>query len=363
MTGSFHGRYNDGEVAKTTDVSVDISAAGIRLTADGRQVDFWPAAEVHLAVRPDPAEPLRLQRGDTAVRLIIADHAALRALTNHCHSLNRQFKTTRRQWRKIATWTTAAIAVVIVLFLVVIPLGSDWLATRIPPKLEARLGRQTAEQLTILFARLERRDPADIVCENPAGITVINRITQQFEVAAGVTTPIQVTVIDHPLVNAFALPGGQIMIFRGLIEATDDPNLVIGVLAHEIGHVQHHHPTAITLKTGAGVGLIGLLVGDFGGAAAIAAAGQALLSASYSREAEAEADLAAIEILNTHNIAIDPLADFFGNLSADQGFEIPEYFSSHPADASRADTFRTQGTGTASAMSDADWQALQQICE
>ena len=362
MPGSFHGRYNDGEVAKTTLVDVEVTDAGVRLTADGLQVDFWPAAEVHLAAPPDPAQPLRLQRGDTSVRLIVADPSALPVLETHCPSLNRNLKTSRRQWRKIAGWSAAAIAVVAVLLVVVIPLGGDWLASRVPPALEARLGRQTADQLIRLFARFSDSEPAELVCNGQPGTQVIADLTNRFAPPGDTEIPIQVTVLDHPLVNAFALPGGQIILFRGLIEADDNPNLVVGVLAHEIGHVQHHHPTAVALKTGAGVGLIGLIVGDFGGAAAIAATAQALLSSSYSREAEAEADLAAIAILNRHNIAAEPLAEFFSGLSADLPFEIPEYFATHPADGSRAETFRTLGTGTASAMTPAEWQAVQQIC-
>ena len=53
--------------------------------------------------------------------------------------------------------------------------------------------------------------------------------------------PLRVSVLDHGMANALAVPGGRILIFRGLLEAADNPEEVAGVLAHEIGHVAARH--------------------------------------------------------------------------------------------------------------------------
>ncbi len=358
---SYPARYNDGVQATTSQVTVTITSTHLLvLDTDGTQIASWRLDGVHLVAPVAKDASPRLVHGTEPARLTLDNADALQLLREKCPNLSRHNKTSVSEGRYIIGWGTAAITVILVLLFVVVPMGAAWFAPRIPTGLEARLGRQTADQVIAIFARLQGRETDGFVCTGAPGTATLARVTQSL--STGTHIPVVVTVLDHPLVNAFALPGGQVILFRGLIDAVDDPNLVVGVLAHEIGHVQHRHPTETTLKTAAGVGLVGLVVGDFAGATAIAATAQALLSSSYSREAELEADQAAIAILNRQNIAVGPMAAFFEDRAQQPFFATTEYFSSHPADARGAESFRTHGTGTASAMSDVDWRALQQIC-
>ena len=65
--------------------------------------------------------------------------------------------------------------------------------------------------------------------------------------------PLRVRVYDIPIKNAFALPGGHIVITRGLLREATDPEEVAGLLAHEVGHVARHHPEAQMIRiAGAG---------------------------------------------------------------------------------------------------------------
>ena len=99
------------------------------------------------------------------------------------------------------------------------------------------------------------------------------------------------TVVDSPIANAFALPGGYIYVTRGLLALARDEAELAGVLAHEIGHVTARHSTerhGDAIIAGGGTLIAGLLLGDFG-AQAGRSVGEVALS-SYSRAQESEAD-------------------------------------------------------------------------
>jgi predicted Zn-dependent protease len=120
------------------------------------------------------------------------------------------------------------------------------------------------------------------------------------------------TVLDSPVVNAFALPGGYVYITRGLLALANDEAEVAGVLAHEIGHVAARHAAARQ-----GQAVIASLPAIFtGGGAAASAAGQNYLQ-GYTRDQEYQADLLGVRYMSRANY--DPLgmANFLRQLQAD----------------------------------------------
>ncbi len=151
--------------------------------------------------------------------------------------------------------------------------------------------------------------------------------------------------------NAFALPGGDLVITDALVQLLDDhPEAVVGVLAHELGHVQHRHALRMSLQAGA-VGVVaGVILGDF--STLLAAAPALLASQAYSRDFEREADAYSLAVMRAG--AIDPavMVLFFeraaearrkhedgkngksGEGGADDS-PIAIALASHPADAER----------------------------
>lgn len=147
-----------------------------------------------------------------------------------------------------------------------------------------------------------------------------------------------VRVIEDSTVNAFALPGGYITVFTGLIEAADTPDMVAGVLAHEMAHVTERHGLR---RLGQSLGFftaIQLLLGDASGLGRIAKEMLTMASVNaYSREQEAEADLVGARVM--HAARIDPaaLGAFFRHLQERDG-DVPaalSWMSSHPQHAER----------------------------
>jgi beta-barrel assembly-enhancing protease len=143
-------------------------------------------------------------------------------------------------------------------------------------------------------------------------------------------------VADTPVVNALALPGGTVVVMRGLIEDSD-ANELAGVIAHEMAHVtQKHSMRAIAQR----MGPIFIAKYVFGGEGALAAmtAGAAYIGGlQYSRENERAADNEAWEILVRANVDPRSLAQYFRKMSRTErrGVKIPDMFSTHPPTTER----------------------------
>jgi predicted Zn-dependent protease len=137
--------------------------------------------------------------------------------------------------------------------------------------------------------------------------------------------------------NAMALPSGIIVVTDGLVALARDDREILGVLAHEAGHVEHKHGLRGILQNSLMGMVIAWLVGDVSSIAAAAPA--ALLEASYSRELEREADAFAIEVLRANGIPLRHLADMLKRLESASGssgtMSALRYLSTHPATAER----------------------------
>ena len=104
----------------------------------------------------------------------------------------------------------------------------------------------------------------------------------RLETAAGLPLPLTAAVVRRGEANAFALPGGHIYVFQGLIDRAETPDELAGVIAHEVGHVAHRDGTRSVLE-GAGLSLLfGMLLGDFVGGGAVMFAAKTILQTSYS---------------------------------------------------------------------------------
>jgi beta-barrel assembly-enhancing protease len=143
---------------------------------------------------------------------------------------------------------------------------------------------------------------------------------------------IKVAALDVPVFNAAALPGGYIVVFKPAITETDAEALA-GVLAHEVAHVRRRHVTeALIRELGIGA-LIRLFAGNIGANA------EQIVSLSYTRQNEAQADSDAIEMLKRAGISPRPTAELFRSLSKEAPQYSAEFLESHPLSSSRARKF------------------------
>lgn len=362
----FAGAWFDGRTARQQHVAVTIGDAGLVIRdADGAERAHWPADEVRLT-RRRPGDPLRLRRGEEdAARLTVNDAAALGVLLQHCPQLHRRPGRLRDHWRPVALWGGGALAAIAFMLW----FGVPWLATlaadAVPPETEARWGEELAGEMAALVSRMTGGGPEPVFCETPAGRAALDRLTARLTEGRDMALPLRVRVLRTPMVNALALPGGQIFVLSGLIDEAGDSGELAGVLAHEIGHVERRHPIEAAFKSIGIAALLSFLVGDVSGGTFIVLGSQALLESAFSRDAEREADESAIEMLNHAGIAAGPMADFFDRLTGMEpdGDDAFAMISTHPPSAERAATIRAASTGDTPSMSAADWQAIRAMCE
>jgi predicted Zn-dependent protease len=185
---------------------------------------------------------------------------------------------------------------------------------------------------------------------------------------------IRISIERNDIVNAFALPGGRVVVFSGLLCAAESGDQVAGVLAHELAHVTKRHSLR-NLAHRAGIGLaISLLLGDVEGWTALAADVAALATQSqYSRTQESEADTEAVRIMSAAGLDPSALASFFGIMEARDNAEgdsppsgALSWLSSHPDHQERI--ARIQELVSTSAPSarvalNVDWPAVRRaVC-
>lgn len=204
-------------------------------------------------------------------------------------------------------------------------------------------------------------DFGDNACRDPAATAALARMAQRIEPRRRGQAPVTMTLIDVGIFNAAALPGGQIVIFDGALREAKDPDAMAGVLAHEIAHVRRRHVTeALIRELGIGA-LIRLFAGDIGANA------QQLVSLSYTRANEYEADGDAIAALARARIDPRPTAELFRQLGKGEGEQpaATQFLASHPASGDRAKRFAAafrRGAGYSPALSAADYKAMRSAC-
>lgn len=125
---------------------------------------------------------------------------------------------------------------------------------------------------------------------------------------------VRIVVLDSAEVNAFALPGGIVCVYAGLIRDVDSAEQMAGILAHELSHVAHRDPLALLARQVGMAAIVGFLTGGQGGNLAETLA-ETLVNVHYGREAEDRADEFAVELLARSNIRPSVFADGLERIS------------------------------------------------
>ena len=156
--------------------------------------------------------------------------------------------------------------------------------------------------------------------------------------------PWSFSVVDDPIVNAFALPGGPIFISRGILAHMNSEAQLVSVLGHEIGHVTAKHSVSQMSKQQLfQIGLIGAMVvkpelQQFGNAAS---QGLGLLFLKFGRDDEVQADALGFKYMTAQNYAPTEMAEMFKTLDRLSGGEgsrgTPEWLSTHPDPGNRVE--------------------------
>jgi len=360
---AIEGKYFNGLNSARHDVtlSVDVASQCLVMRDAGGAAERWPLAEIRLVERPISGFPVRYRRADRDGPRLSAGDDSLFLLKPACPNL-RKTPPRERKAARLAFWIGAAAFGVAGLVIFSLPYFAHELALVFPPKLEQKIGLATDQTIrTLLGGGHQAR-----LCQTAAGHDALDRLAFRLARAAGMENPPHIEVVDTPVLNALALPGNRVLVFRGLIDKAPDSNALAGVVAHEFGHIAYRHPLEAAIRQSGLSLLIGLLVGDVYGGSVVGGAALVLLNSAYSREAEEAADRAALTTLATAGIDSDGMAKFFRMVAQEErksgGKTWPTFTMSHPDTGAREAMFRQEGHPGGLAMPDADWRKVKTIC-
>jgi predicted Zn-dependent protease len=254
-----------------------------------------------------------------------------------------------------------AVAVSTALYLWGIPAVASLVASRVPVSWEERLGQSVVEHLA----------PPKKRCADPNRAQVIDRIrTTLTDHLVNNPYQFQVIVVNDPMVNALAAPGGYILVFRGLLERTRSPEELAGVLAHEFQHVLKRHATRALLQNVSSGLLVAALTGDASGVMAFGLeSAQTLGALRYSRQNEEEADTEGMRMLIQAGIDPAGMIAFFQVLQRGDRKEagLFRYLSTHPQTKERLERLKSLATQShvkpVKLLPDYDWRDIRRLCQ
>lgn len=316
--------YFDGRTSARHPVSLVLSAGTIKMIGHEVEAEL-DASSVRWSARiANTPRWLYLPDGGTCVT---EDNDAVDRMTG----IGRYERILHR-WESRPAYAVVAIALVVaslwLLVTHVVPVVVEKIAMRIPVETESVLGRQTLSGM-------------DEYLLGPSQLAESRQVTlsSKFEDmvrASRETTPYRLEFRSSPSLgaNAFALPGGIIVMTDQLVNTAGDDAEVLGVLAHELGHVRHRHTMRRLLEGSVIALIIAAVTGDVTSATSLAAAAPTLLlQLKYSRDNEREADQYAIRMMRDSGYDPSRFAALLKRIegSAQKGYgSVPGFLSSHP---------------------------------
>ena len=288
--GDFSASWFDGATARMREASVAIGRGHARVRANDRVTEY-PIDSLRLST-PVAGVPLRIALPDGGTLIVAGQDEQVAAL------LGRPQRSLAHQLEQNLLFVFIALLSVATIVFYAYRDGLPWLAgkiaARVPYAAEAALGEtmlSAVDRFLFERSRLPEKTRSDLQSafdKLVAASQSAHKFDLQFRRGKG----------RFQIANAFALPGGTVVVTDQLVTLMNDPGKVTAVLAHEIGHQVKRHTLVRLLESSATALIFGAILGDVSGIGSIAATAPGIvLSLSFSRGAEEEADRYAYGLL------------------------------------------------------------------
>lgn len=227
-------------------------------------------------------------------------------------------KSSGKEWIRNGFLFLGIIGLLVLLYLLIVPWLSQKLASRVSVKTEQQLGDAVYDALDLA----EKEDKSSSL--------LLNDFFNAMEVPTAYN--IRITVVEDNVVNAFALPGGRIVVYKALLQQITSYPELAALLSHEFIHINNKHSTKRIFRTLGSKVFLGLLFGRFGTVAGVLVDhADDLKNLNYSRSLEKEADMEGLSILLQRKIDTRGFADLFLHLKLSAPVSVlPEFLASHP---------------------------------
>lgn len=355
--------YFDGVSARAQPVTLQLDGAVLQITGEGVRRTL-AIADVQWPERTRHGMRVAHLKGGGSVQC--ADAAAWDGWCRS-HGLRDSLVVTAQQsWR----WVLGSVVGLLVIAVAVqqwgLPVAARAVVAMMPVSVDVALGEAS---LALIDEHLMR--PSKLPAVEQARLRAA--LAQAANAAPAGTVPAWQLVFRQSRIgpNALALPGGTLVMTDELVELVGrDEKVITAVLAHELGHVRHRHGVRLLVQATVLSGLAAVVLGDF--STVLAGVPVLLGQASYSREAEREADAEAVRILKAAAISPEVMITLFDKLEEEMNKEgmkkgkqeraenkgkgedgtlpgqdswLGVAFASHPSDADRVRYFREAAAG------------------
>lgn len=358
MTTVFEGNYFDGLSAKVNVVNVtikqdrlvlhtqDYNVARIVNTVELSKAEFIGNNRVLIRLNNKTGELLDISSED-----FVRD---FKTAFPRISGKNFLEKIADSGWKGITAIVVLLMVLVVGLYFFVVPFFGEMSARFIPQQYEEQLGE-------VVYGNMIKTYIID-----SAKTKLVNELLSEIDFQ----TPynLKIVVVDVNQKNAFAMPGGHIIIYSGIIDEMEDYAELVGLLAHEVSHVNHRHSLRSIFRSLSSYIFISVLLNDVNGVTAVLVENvNSFKNLSYSRKLEAEADKEGLKILYHNQIDPNGMVKLFEVLMKEG--DMPdqlEFLSSHPLTTKRIEYIEQQieaadYTLTSNEKRDSVWENLKSI--
>jgi predicted Zn-dependent protease len=229
-----------------------------------------------------------------------------------------------------------------------------------------RLTKTTEEKLGNLLWDLFKQSEDEVQTHEVKG-TIDTLVTHLCKANGIDREKIKLHVVEKDILNAFALPDDHLVVLTGLVNEVENEAELMGVLGHELAHIEKNHVMKKLMKE---IGLSVLIsMTNGGGGEAVRQALQTLTSTAYDRDLEREADLISADYLIAANVDPEPFATFLYRLAINEEDLPRELFwvSTHPESKERAENLiefiKGRKPVSKPVLSADQWERLKAACK
>jgi hypothetical protein len=346
--------YFDGASNRRRAVTLRLSDR-LEISEDASTLAAWAYDDIRRADSPTGTLRLSCLAAPALARLEIRDAALAEEVLARCAKVDDNARG-RRGVAVIVGWSLAAAASIVAVVLFGLPLAADRLTPLVPAAFERRLGDVADAQVKGVFDGK--------VCDNAAGQKAFVKLMTAIRESAGLDTSVQSGVLSSSVPNAFALPGGKVYLFNGLLAKAENADEIAGVLAHELGHLKHRDNLRGLIRDSGTSFLIGLLFGDITGSSVLIFGSRTLVTSSHSREAEQNADSFAIDVMHRLGRPAKPTGELLLRVTGKEAKGL-SIISSHPLSEDRLARMSREDLPASRPplLTPEEWRSLKSICD
>ncbi|MBD1397908.1 M48 family metallopeptidase [Pontibacter sp. JH31] len=320
---TFEGKYYNGRSSKGMPAQITLRPDGLRIDYCADEVTdtvHWETAGIHQSEFNDATTLLRY--GKFPQQSISVVDKGFREALLQCYRgaafLKSGYNSMLRLWASgIAVMALSLLGLLVAFIVWGVPALADRVALYFPQQYERQLGQQ-------LYTQLLQGYQVD-----DAKTAALNGYLSELD--TDLDYPIKAAVVKSDEVNAFAIPGGYMVVYEGIIDKMEHHEELAALVGHELAHIQNRHSLRALTRSLSYYMLASVLFGDISGVAAVLVDNaSALRNLEYNRSLELEADREGLELLRRNELNLQGAVLLMERLDFGSESDMLAFVSTHP---------------------------------